>query len=245
MPSIRAARFANAIAALQFFGTIGCVEVTATSPPIDVPREPHDAMWWKPSTGCPAGTLATDRTCIACDISRGTKECQAKCDDGNGPACTVLGSWFESGQSPKLPDAALAAQFYERACALRSQDGCVALADAKMEGRGTPRDEPAAVEILSQLCDQGHGPACRHEAVASIRGTGVRADPGHGMAMLTRACALRDVEACWLAKDPVVLQDIDQALRTAFRRYVECHKASSFSAEAGNADCMATDSPLH
>lgn len=198
---------------------------------------PHDSAWWKPASGCPSGTFTTDRLCIACDIVHGPAACLTKCDAGDGAACTLVGTFYELGQfnqTRTASDGAMALDFYQRACALRSADGCMALASKTMAGHDIAKDETAALALFHHLCEERHAPACRAEGVALING----GNRGDGLALVKRACDLADRVACRMTKDADVLESVDEAQRKASWTESKCRRPEMRDSEPSCLDAI-------
>lgn len=91
--------------------------------------------------------------------------------------CTILGEVYQGdfwGDSRP----AIAAKFYQRACAGDSGEGCHRLAILYARGEGVEQDSGAAARLNAVACDAGVGGACAELSSAHEGGKGVDADPG-------------------------------------------------------------------
>lgn len=74
-------------------------------------------------------------------------EARIKSNPKDGPAFTLIGELYAKGLGVK-PDLAKASQNYQKAAAAGDAQGQYALAMLKLEGQGTPKDQPGAKTLL-------------------------------------------------------------------------------------------------
>jgi TPR repeat protein len=79
------------------------------------------------------------------------------------------------------------------ACRAGEYAGCVAYAEAFLDGRGVPRDPARARDLLRTACDDGHARACEVLGTALLEAPDARGD---AVRSWRRACQLRDGDAC-------------------------------------------------
>lgn len=138
------------------------------------------------------------------DLAQATDHAHIAALAGYAPAQSYLGNHYERGFGFKK-DVSLALSWYAFAAAQGENIGSTRLALAKIEGNGTEKDVPTAVEILRRCADPGkagaingpHGGAlCQAElAFIYLDGAGVPADRTEGIHWLTRAADQRFAEA--------------------------------------------------
>jgi TPR repeat protein len=83
---------------------------------------------------------------------------ETACAGGSIDACTSAGSAY-TGAPGVTPDPAKAIRMLEKACAGKSQDGCVNLA-VNLVNNGRAEDRTRALDLLAKACAAGHQPAC-------------------------------------------------------------------------------------
>lgn len=91
-------------------------------------------------------------------------------------ACTILGEVYQ-GEFWGDSRPAIAAKFYQRACAGESGEGCHHLAILYARGEGVEQDAIAAARLNTVACDAGVGGACAELSSAHEGGKGVVVDP--------------------------------------------------------------------
>jgi len=76
--------------------------------------------------------VAAHGTCTSGDFAG----CSARCDTGDGEACSNLGTMYRLGGRGVARDEARAVELYRKACNLGSTTGCTRLREMYSEGRG-------------------------------------------------------------------------------------------------------------
>lgn len=144
----------------------------------------------------------------------------AACDAGSGRGCGRRAFQF-SADGP-MPDAAAHLPLAQRACDLGDGPGCALLANARIQGFGTPQDRVAGYAVLERACRAANAQACRRMAVVRYAGSdpsisptisGLRVDKAEGIRFGLRACGL-EPDACG-ADGTIAL--VDAALAKQFR----------------------------
>lgn len=120
------------------------------------------------------------------------------CEIGDGEACADAAEELRQGSPGVERDPELAATLAARAVELETLScdagdpaACARLADAHWHGRGTPRDDEAAVAGFERACLKGLAAACARLGAAWLEGRGTpRADEPRARAHFIEACAL-------------------------------------------------------
>jgi hypothetical protein len=115
----------------------------------------------------------------------------------------VTGACTEAARAAlRVQDPTTAASFLQRACfvsnATRDAAGCHILAGLLEDGRGLPKDPPAAQQIWESLCASGWAESCftlarRHERSTDAGGS------SKSLALFERACDLGLFDGCYRA----------------------------------------------
>lgn len=121
---------------------------------------------------------------------------EAGCAEGCAADCGEAGYYLEKGFGlPK--DAARAARFYERACALGEKMSCSSLGRLlEKGGDGLKRDLPRAVAVYEKECNAGDPNACVSLAHLYVDAGGVKRDPRRAAALFEIACQRGNKTAC-------------------------------------------------
>ena len=156
-------------------------------------------------------------------LNRVINELQRNCDAGgeeNALDCANLGYAYDSNRSFKQ-----AARYYDRACKLGEQKGCVYLGLLYNDGQGVAQDRKRANELFSDACKKNSSEGCASLAYNYKKGLGVYPDVKKAIELLIKACKMGQVEAChnlglsYVLGDSVK-KDADRA-RTFFTRACE------------------------
>ena len=111
----------------------------------------------------------------------------------------LVGQLYEYGLAGLPASERQSRELYTAICAdhwpnLAAAPACTALALMRIEGRGGPADETGGFNLLRNLCEAEHGPACTEAAFqGELRGD---ADPARVAELLARGCAAGDLLAC-------------------------------------------------
>lgn len=112
------------------------------------------------------------------------------CEAGNAEACANAGSRVFLGREGRSKDEAKGAALQKKACELGSAFGCEMYGRALDDGRGLPKDVPAANAAFTKACDMKAGGGCRSLGLnLPVR------DPKR-IALLEKACELDDGLGC-------------------------------------------------
>lgn len=149
-----------------------------------------------PATPPPAPAQPAQKTGeakgFACDPKDGPAECWKQCKGGNADSCAWTGKFFELGKDVPKKDIALAEKLYNVSCEARSTMGCGWLSEL-MIGQNRFREGAA---IATKGCDAGDAIGCMHLGYLLYRGQGVPQDRKKAYELNTRACKLREWNAC-------------------------------------------------
>lgn len=129
------------------------------------------------------------------DQPLGLAKLQAGCDGFVAFACARIGSHYREGIALKQDDTK-GADFYERSCLLGSGQGCVALADSFLTGKGRPHDERRAFGLLRKGCTIDKAEGCYALGYAYLNGTGTAKDEAAARSQFEMACEAEHAEAC-------------------------------------------------
>jgi hypothetical protein len=92
------------------------------------------------------------------DHNRALELFERACEAGSAEGC------YEAGDADDYftedDDSEDATVFYQRACSAGHAQGCVELGNRRRQGRGTERDESAAVRAYERACDAGSAVGC-------------------------------------------------------------------------------------
>jgi TPR repeat protein len=112
------------------------------------------------------------------------------CEAGNAEACANTGSRIFLGREGRSKDEARGAALLKKACELGSAFGCEIYGRALDDGRGVPKDVPAANSAFTKACDMKAGGGCRSLGLnLPVR------DPKR-ITLLEKACELDDGLGC-------------------------------------------------
>jgi hypothetical protein len=124
---------------------------------------------------------------------------ERSCGQNDASACRYL-AWLYGGHGGLAKDAARAAGYVDRACAAGDKQSCLDQAWALARGEGRARNEPRGVAALDALCNGGFLPACTRLAIVQAAKPGA-APRGRAKALLARACAGGEADACSMARE--------------------------------------------
>ncbi len=80
-------------------------------------------------------------------------DCLARCDDGGGASCALLGAMYEHGQGGAPKDAEQARRAYEKGCDKRNRGACAALSESLLSEAGGPTNPQRAFELAREGCE--------------------------------------------------------------------------------------------
>lgn len=196
----------------------GCVSSAATGAGDTSRHVSAEPFRRKPTAGCSSEEVEGDRYCATCNPTD-ARGCARYCDAGNGGACYLLGLSLEMNRHDDI--SAIAA--FERACALGSGGGCESFARLLISGRGRPKEEERAVEILEETCQAGRLQSCILLGEAHLTSGRSYANRKVGFGLLEQACRQGGEEACQVLSDlPFAERDPEGAIRRARERAASC-----------------------
>lgn len=117
------------------------------------------------------------------------------CEKGIGEACHNIGVMYEHGEGHIKADAAIAANYYDRACKLGLQNSCSALGGLFMRSE-RPDLQVKARALFKAACEAKDAEACKRWAVSAAQGLGGPAAPEEVERAHKLACEAGDTEAC-------------------------------------------------
>lgn len=121
------------------------------------------------------------------------------CDGDRPAACVSLGRLYMADANP-TPRPRAALSLFERACAAREVNGCVAGAVALQTPDGRQYSDWAQAEpFLQRACQLGHTESCWRWGVVYMNGEGVERDFGRAAAPMASACRGGGRPACAIA----------------------------------------------
>jgi len=131
------------------------------------------------------------------ELADALKHCgEARFADG----CAALGDSYVSGRAGER-NVDVAFRLYVAACGGGSAYGCNAAGWARLHGRGTPQDLPAAAGFFERACSTGdeHPFACDSRGFALLSGlAGTKRDVALGVRLLEKTCARGLAASCLL-----------------------------------------------
>lgn len=157
------------------------------APAVPPPPTPATPVAQGAKTGSPGEPKG-----FACDPAKGPAECWKQCKGGNADSCAWTGKFFEFGKDVPKKDVGLAEKLYVVSCNARSTMGCGWLSEL-MIGQNRFRD---AVGVATKGCDAGDAVGCMHLGYLLYRGQGVPQDRKKAYELNSRACKLREFNAC-------------------------------------------------
>lgn len=131
--------------------------------------------------------------------ARRRERMRASCEAGSVTACVDLAdAHYTPAYAPK--DDRLAAQYFEKACALDSARGCFMLSTLRASGRLGSTDVQSAAHLEEKACALGEAQACTSRAKCldradAARGCNERA-PQKAREFFARACELEKTSPC-------------------------------------------------
>jgi hypothetical protein len=123
---------------------------------------------------------------------------ERSCGQNDAGACRYL-AWLYGGHGGLAKDAAQAAGYVDRACAAGDKPSCLDQAWSLARGEGRARNEPRGMAALDALCNGGFLPACTRLAMIQAAKPGAL-PRARAKALLARACAGGEADACSIAK---------------------------------------------
>jgi TPR repeat protein len=120
--------------------------------------------------------------------------------DNRCPGGTVQGCVDGAAEASKRGDVGGATTMNEFACEADVGSACTALGEARLAGRGVPRDDATAVQNLERACALKDARGCSSLGSAVWQGRGVKkADPARAFKLFTQACNANDGIGCYSA----------------------------------------------
>jgi hypothetical protein len=123
-----------------------------------------------------------------------------ECNAGNGETCSLLGWSYQKGGSDSWgyfpQNDKIAAEFFEKGCALGHTKGCGELGHAFLKGVGVAKDQHRGAELVVSACDKGYEFSCVDAGVVLYDGAGIERDRARALSMLTRGCVGSSPAAC-------------------------------------------------
>ncbi len=113
------------------------------------------------------------------------------CADKDGHACDRAGE-FEA--IDKHWDKVR--QYAGKGCDLGNGDACARLGFTELQGQGTDKNEPRALELMKQACDKGSMRGCR--AAAGLLLDGKPSDPAAALPLANKACIAKYQDGCFV-----------------------------------------------
>jgi uncharacterized protein len=131
-------------------------------------------------------------------------ELSARCDRGDVPACTELGSRYRLGTGGAALDFARALAVWTRACDAGGGvvPACSDLAELYLGGRGVAQDHHRAVALLRTACAGGEPSACSFLGLVLVEGLAAPTYPyrddvrREGVVAWEKACQLGSASSC-------------------------------------------------
>jgi TPR repeat protein len=105
----------------------------------------------------------------------------------DGRACTNLGYMYAEGRSVE-PDAAKAAEYFEKACKYNDPAGCTALGVALVGGVGVAKDLARAAQLFERACERADLRGCTSLGFLYATGQGVAKDAAKAVELFQKSC---------------------------------------------------------
>ncbi len=119
-------------------------------------------------------------------------------------ACATLGSIYEKAELGVKKEFKKAVFYYQKACAVKSAEGCYKLGNMYYFGKGVKQSHTKALKHYKQACDKtgqyGMPKGCNNLAVLYEKGRGVKKDRQKAYAFYKRACDYGYQLACMTLK---------------------------------------------
>ena len=145
----------------------------------------------RPPEGCASGMVEASGLCVVCDTSH---DCDVRCRNGDGDACSMLAMMYASGVVGPA-NRAEAHRLNERGCSLGSSDACEGVAGCYASGKWCKQDVGRAYAIWAGVCKSGKKSACLSAATVQFEDLH---NPSLGLQLAERACGLGEADACRL-----------------------------------------------
>jgi TPR repeat protein len=146
--------------------------------------------------GCVDDELSVSPDAVEACRSGGETECDARCAQGETPACTSLALVHELALEA-TPNTAYAARLFDRACAAGDGAACNDLGVLHAKGLGFPVETERAEALYRVACDRGSVEGCANLAMARTWGTDAPEAVARAAGAVENACvSSRNARAC-------------------------------------------------
>src|SRR5258708_3349985 len=146
--------------------------------------------------GCVDEELAFSADALDRCRSAGEADCDARCQQGDPPACTALALVHELALET-TPNRAYAARLLDRACAAGDGAACNDPGVLHAKGLGFPVEVERAETLYTVACDRGSVTGCANLAMSRAWGADAPAEIAHAASVVETACvSSRDAHAC-------------------------------------------------
>jgi TPR repeat protein len=146
--------------------------------------------------GCVDDEVSLSPDAVEACRSGGETECEARCSQGETPACTALALVHQLALEA-TPNTAYAARLFDRACAAGDGAACNDLGVLHAKGLGFPAESERAETLYQRACDRGSIEGCANLAIARTWGAEAPDPVTHAASVAQNACvSSRNARAC-------------------------------------------------